>query len=124
MPVHLAIDHKTRFVDVRFDGVIVLKDVEDLCDAIVGQDALPYRKLIDGRTAVGKYDDNDVMALGARLSAYATMGPRGALAMVPADDVSLDLTDRLINLGKNGRPAKAFRSVEEARAWLFAQPEA
>ncbi len=30
MPVHLAIDHKTRFVDVRFDGVIVLKDVEDL----------------------------------------------------------------------------------------------
>ena len=64
------------------------------------------------------------MALGARLAAYATMGPRGALAMVPADDVSLDLTDRLINLGKNGRPAKAFRSVEEARAWLFAQPEA
>ncbi|MDO8975314.1 hypothetical protein, partial [Reyranella sp.] len=104
MPIHFTIDHKTRFVDARFDGVIVLKDVEDFCDAIIGQDALPYRKLIDGRTATGKYDDNDVMALGARLSAYATMGPRGALAMVPADDVSLDLTDRLINLGKNGRP--------------------
>ena len=123
MPTHFTIDHETRFVDVRFDGVIVLKDVEDLCDTIVGQDALPYRKLIDGRTAVGKYDDNDVIALGARLSAYATMGPRGALAMVPADDVSLDLTDRLINLGPNGRPAKAFRSIEEARAWLLAQPE-
>ena len=123
MPAHFTIDHKTRFVDVRFDGVIVLKDVEDLCDTIVGQDALAYRKLIDGRTATGKYDDNDVMALGARLSAYATMGPRGALAMVPADDVSLDLTDRLINLGKNGRPAKAFRSLDEARKWLLAQAE-
>lgn len=124
MPIHFTIDHKTRFVDAKFDGVIVLKDVEDFCDAIVGQSCLPYRKLIDGRTAIGKYDDADVMALGARLSAYATMGPRGALAMVPADDVSLELADRLINLGKDGRPAKAFRSVDEARAWLLAQPEA
>jgi hypothetical protein len=123
MPIHFTIDHKARFVDAKFDGVLVLKDVEDFCDTIVGQDALPYRKLIDGRTATGKYDDNDVMAMGARLSAYATMGPRGALAMVPADSVSLDLTDRLINLGKNGRPARAFRSVEEAREWLLAQSE-
>lgn len=123
MPIHFTIDHKTRFVDAKFDGVLVLRDVEDFCDTIIGQDALPYRKLIDGRTAVGKYDDNDVMAMGARLSAYATMGPRGALAMILADDVSLDLTDRLINLGKNGRPAKAFRSIDEARKWLLEQPE-
>ncbi len=124
MPITFTIDHEARFVDAKFDGVLVLKDVEDFCDAIVGQDALPYRKLIDGRTAVGKYDDNDVMALGARLSAYATMGPRGALAMVPAEGASLELTDRLINLGKDGRPAKAFHSVDEARKWLFAQAEA
>lgn len=123
MPITFTIDHTARFVDAKFDGVLVLKDVEDFCDAIVGQNCLPYRKLIDGRTATGKYDDSDVMAIGARMSAYATMGPRGALAMVPADDVSLDLTDRLINLGKNGRPAKAFHSIDEARKWLFAQPE-
>ena len=124
MPIQFTIDHTTRFVDAKFDGVLVLKDVEDFCDAVVGQGALPYRKLIDGRTATGKYDDNDVMALGARLAAYATIGPRGALAMVPADSVSLELADRIINLGKEGRPAKAFRSVDEARAWLLAQPEA
>lgn len=123
MPIHFTIDHKTRFVDARFDGVLVLKDLEDFSDAVVGQGALPYRKLIDGRTATGKYDDKDVMAMGARMSAYATMGPRGALAIVPSEDVSLDLTDRLINLGKEGRPAKAFRSIDEAREWLFAQPE-
>lgn len=84
---------------------------------------MAYRKLIDGRTAVGRYDDNDVMAMGARMSAYATMGPRGALAMLPADNVSLELTERLINLGKEGRPAKAFRSIDDARTWLFDQPE-
>jgi len=123
MPIHFTIDHKTRFVDAKFDGLLVLKDIEDFSDAVVGQGGLPYRKLIDGRTATGKYDDKDVMALGARLSAYATMGPRGALAMIPADNVSLELTDRVINLGKDGRPAKAFRSIDEARAWLLAQPE-
>jgi hypothetical protein len=123
MPITFTIDHKARFVDAKFDGVLVLKDVEEFCDAVVGQNALPYRKLIDGRTATGKYDDNDVMAMGARLSAYATMGPRGALAMVTADDATLELADRLMNLGKGGRPAKAFRAIDAARKWLFAQPE-
>ena len=124
MPITFTIDHKARFVDAKFDGVLVLKDVEEFCDAVVGQNALPYRKLIDGRTATGKYDDNDVMAMGARLSAYATMGPRGALAMVTADDATLELADRLMNLGKDGRPAKAFRAIDDARKWLLAQPEA
>ena len=123
MPIHFTIDHKTRTVEAKFDGHLVLKDVEDFCDSVIAADALPYRKLIDGRTAHGTYTDADVMALGARLAAYATLGTRGALALVPAPDISLELTHRLINLGKGGRPAEAFRTVPEARKWLAAQPE-
>ena len=124
MPIHFTIDHKTRHVEAKFDGNLVLKDVEDFCDAVVGADALPYRKLIDGRTASGTYTDADVMALGARMAAYATTGKRGALALVPAPDTSLELADRLLNLGKDGRPAKSFLSIDDARKWLAAQPEA
>ena len=124
MPIHFTIDHKTRHVEAKFDGNLVLKDVEDFTDAVVGAGALSYRKLIDGRTATGTYTDADVMALGARMAAYATMGKRGALALVPAPDTSLELADRLLNLGKDGRPAKAFLSIDEARKWLAAQPEA
>lgn len=124
MPIHFTIDHKTRFVDAKFEGQLGLKDIEDFCDAVVGQDGLPYRKLIDGRTAHGTYNDADVMALGARLAAYAEYGPRGALALVPAAEISLELIDRLLNLAKGGRPAKAFRSVDAARKWLAEQPEA
>lgn len=123
MPITFTIDHKTRHVEAKFDGHLVLKDVEDFCDAVVAADALPYRKLIDGRTAYGTYTDADVMALGSRMAAYATLGKRGALAMVPAPDASLELADRLLNLGKDGRPAKAFLSIDEARRWLAAQPE-
>ena len=97
MPIHFTIDHKARHVEAKFDGNLVLKDVEDFCDAVVGADALPYRKLIDGRTASGTYTDADVMALGARMAAYATTGQRGALALVPAPDTSLELADRLLN---------------------------
>jgi hypothetical protein len=123
MPIQFTIDHKTRHVEAKFDGNLVLKDVEDFTDAVVGAGALPYRKLIDGRTATGTYTDADVMAMGARMAAYATMGKRGALAVIPASEKYVELADRLLNLGKEGRPAKAFLSIDEARKWLAAQPE-
>jgi hypothetical protein len=124
MPIQHTIDHKARYVEAKFDGTLVLKDLEDFTDAVVGAGALPYKKLIDARTATGTYTDADVMAMGARLSAYATMGKRGALALIPASQKYMELADRLLNLGKDGRPAKAFLSVDEARKWLAAQPEA
>lgn len=123
MPITFTIDHATRTVEARFDGPLTLADVEEFCDAVVGQDALPYRKLIDGRTATGSYTDADVMALGARLAAYASLGPRGALAIVPVSQTYLELTERLLNLAKDGRPARAFLSIHEARRWLAAQPD-
>lgn len=123
MPIHFTIDHKARYIEATFDGHLVLKDVEAFCDAVVAADGLPYRKLIDGRTATGTYTDADVMAMGARLSAYAAISKRGALALVPAPDTSLELADRILNLGKEERPAKSFLSIDEARAWLAAQPE-
>src|SRR5689334_4451104 len=117
MPIHFTIDHKARYVEAKFDGHLVLKDLEEFSDAVVGQGALPYRKLIDGRTAHGTYTDADVMAMGARLSAYATLGKRGAMALIPAPPFSLELIDRLLNLSKDGRPAKAFLSIDAARKW-------
>jgi hypothetical protein len=123
MPITFTIDHKTRYVEAKFDGHLVLKDVEEFCDAVVAANGLPYRKLIDGRTAFGTYTDADVMALGARLSAYATISRRGALAVVPAPGSDLDLADRILNLGRNEGSGKAFLSIDEARQWLAVQPE-
>ena len=68
MPIQYTIDHEARHVEAKFDGQLVLKDIEEFTDAVVGAGALPYRKLIDGRTAHGTYTDADVMALGARLA--------------------------------------------------------
>ena len=101
MPIHFTIDHDRRFVEARAEGVVGLKDVEDFLDAIVVQGAIPYRKLFDGRTAVPKYNDDDIMLLGARISAYAAnLKPRGALALISGDTESQEIARRFLNLGK------------------------
>ena len=123
MPIRFTIDHAKRFVHARAEGEITLKDIEAFSDAVMIANALPYRKLFDGRGAYGKYDDNDMMMLGARVSAYAAVEKRGALALVPSPEY-FKMATRFINLGKSGRPARAFLDLDEALRWLKAQPEA
>jgi len=126
MPVHFTIDHDKRFVEARAEGETGLEDIENFLDAVVVQGALPYRKLFDGRLAIPKYVDlnNDVMMLGARMSAYASnLEPRGAVAILAPNQEASDLARRFINLAASKRPAKVFLDEDEARAWLAAQPE-
>jgi len=89
---------------------------------VMVENAMPYRKLFDGRGAFGKYDDHDLMMLAARISAYAAVEKRGALAIVPSPDY-FELAARFINLGKSGRPAQVFLDPDEALRWLEAQAE-
>jgi hypothetical protein len=126
VPIHFTIDHDRRIVEARAEGIVGRTDIEDFLDAVVVQNAIPYRKLFDGRKAIPKYVDADVMLIGARISAYAaTMEPRGALALIAGDEESQEIARRFLNLGKpSGRPARVFLSEDEARRWLETQTEA
>ena len=124
MPVHFTIDHDKRHVEARAEGETGLEDIEKFLDAIVLQGALPYRKLFDGRLSIAKYDDHDLMMLGARMSAYASnLEPRGAAAFIVPDEAASDLAKRFINLAKVKHPVRIFLSEDDARKWLAAQPE-
>lgn len=122
MPIRFTIDHAKRFVYARAEGEVTLSDIEGFTDAVMVENALPYRKLFDGRGAFGKYDDNDMMMLGARVSAYASVGKRGALAVVPSPEY-FEMASRFINLGKSDRPARVFLDRDAALRWLESQPE-
>jgi hypothetical protein len=122
MPIQFTIDHATRYVRARAHDHVTLADIEAFGDAVVVADALPYRKLFDGRTAFGKYTDEELMRLAARVSAYASVERRGALAIVPAREY-FELASRFVNLGKSDRPARVFLEVEDAERWLAGQPE-
>ncbi|MCW5737781.1 MAG: hypothetical protein KIS73_26915 [Enhydrobacter sp.] len=120
MPVEFEIDHTERFVQVKAYGVVRLPEILDYFDALVVQDAMPYPKLFDARTAEPDLTDDDVMTLGARVSAYAALEPRGPIAAVAVTKKAGDILQRFMNLGGAPRPMRLFASVEEARSWLKA----
>jgi hypothetical protein len=119
VPVQYDIDHTERFVRVRAYGVVRLSEILDYFDALVLQGAMPYPKLFDAREADPDLTDDDVMILGARVSAYAAMDPRGPVAAVAVTKKAGDILQRFMNLGGAQRPMRLFASVEEARAWLL-----
>jgi hypothetical protein len=118
LPVDYQIDHEKRFVTVRAHGVVVLKEILDYFDALVVQDAMAYPKLFDAREAEPQLSDDDVMVLGARVSAYAAFDPRGPVAAVATGPAASALLQRFMNLGGAQRPMRLFTSVDEARVWL------
>lgn len=122
MPIHFTIDHEKRFVDAKAQGVVTMKDIEAFSDTVVAQNALTYRKLFDASEADGTYDDDDVMTLAARATAYAALAKRGPIALVPRRNLPPDLATRYVNLGKFTGQAQIFPSAEAARKWLESQP--
>ena len=123
MPITWTITKSDRHVSARAQGLVTLQDVEALLDDIVVKDALGYRKLFDARDAKGKYDDKDVLLLGARISAYATLDLTGAAAIVVGSQEQFDAAMRFANIGQARRPVRIFYSPEEARAWLDTDPK-
>jgi hypothetical protein len=124
MPIRFTIDHAKRHVEARAEGETGLADFEDFLDAVVVQGALPYRKLFDSRHAIGRLTDDDIMMLGARMSAYTKgLGPLDAIAFVVAGAAPSSIASRVVNLAAADRPARVFHSEDEARKWLAGQPE-
>ena len=124
MPVRFNIDHAKRYVEAHAEGETGLEDFEQFLDAIVMQGALSYRKLVDSRRAIGRLSDQDIMMLGARMSAYTgNLEPRGPIAFIVATPSPSNLPTRVVNLARADRPAKVFLDEDEARTWLAAQRE-
>jgi len=118
LPVEYVIDHDRRVVTVRAHGAVGLKEILDYLDAIVVQDAMGYPKVFDAREAVPHLSDDDIMVLGARISAYEAFDPRGPIAAIATTAAASAILQRFMNLGNADRPMRLFTSVEEARAWL------
>ncbi|SKA32367.1 hypothetical protein SAMN02745126_05228 [Enhydrobacter aerosaccus] len=118
MPLRVEILHPQKFVHIVAEGPVTLKEMEDHFDTIFLANAMSYAKLFDATRGQPVYDDNDVMTMGARLSAYtATLGS-GPLAVVGKDDTIRATFKRFVNISPSTRPAAFFRTEARARAWL------
>jgi hypothetical protein len=118
LTVEYCIDHEKQFVTVKAHGAVVLKEILDYFDALVVENAMGYPKLFDAREAEPRLSDDDVMVLGARVSAYAAFEPRGPVAAVAMGVQASAILQRFMNLGGAERPMRLFGSIDEARRWL------
>ncbi len=120
MPLTWNISDEDRMVEVVAAGAVGLQDLERYLDTVMVAGALPYAKLLDATKGEVILDENDMMALGARMSVYNGLGPIGPLAIVVASDEARLLARLFITLSASRRPAKIFKTVNGARRWLAA----
>ncbi len=119
MPLKWTISHTDKTVEAVASGHVSLQDIERYLDDVMVSDALPYRKLFDASQASSALADEEMMMLGARLSAYAGLGPLGPIAFVAPPAAALQqkiqlfakvnnfrrlaLVNRLVNLWRTRR---------------------
>lgn len=120
MPLRWKVLHDQKLVHIVAEGVVTRKDLEDHFDALVVEEALEYGKLFDARQAEPVYSDDDVLALGARLSAYTATMKSGPLAVIGGGEMMEGAFRRFVNISPSRRPARLFSSETDARAWLKA----
>ena len=121
MPIKWTISHPDRMVTVQIDGEVTLPEGEAYLDAVVVADAMPYAKLLDCTTMVTHVTDDEMMRLGARMRAYASILKGGPLVFVVTRPEIEDYVRRYINLAGGDRPVKIVKTVDQARDWLKTQ---
>ena len=118
MPLRWEIHHSEKLIHIVAEGPVTLKEMEDHFDALVVADVLSYAKLFDATHADPVYSDDDVMTMGARLSAYTATMASGPLAVVGLSGKVQVAYKRFFNFSPSNRPAALFKTEAEARAWL------
>lgn len=121
MPIQWTISRPTKLVVAVCKGTITRRDIEGYLDAVVVADTLAYRKIFDMTQATADLPDEDMMALGARIRAYATTSVLGPLAIVATTPESYERAHLFAALADAKRPLKIFRELHLARKWLDAQ---
>ena len=117
MPLYWTIDSKAELVIVTAEGDVTRADACAYLDAIEGGGAIAYRKLVDGSAGKLGMDQEELMALGARIRNYHHQ-PVGALAIVMSDD-GREAVGRILGiLASADRPMRLFGSAATARRWL------
>ncbi len=118
MPLKWQIFHEQKLVHIVAEGRVTLPEMEEHFDALAVADVLQYGKLFDATAADPIYTEEDVMAMGARLSAYTATLKSGPLAVIGLSKIARNTFRRFINVSPSKRPAQLFQTEDEARAWL------
>jgi hypothetical protein len=117
MPLQWIIDSRENLVSITAEGSIKYADVDACLDAVVGANALGYRKLVDCAAGFFAMNPEEVMGIVARVRDLHRR-PVGAIALVLPEE-SRETVSRLLGaLAAANRPFRLFKSKAEAARWL------
>ncbi len=119
MPVRCDVFHPDRTAIGVAEGTVDLRDLEGFLDDLEKVGALQYDKVFVATMGEANLSDSDWTVLSQRLATYLDNRALGALAIVGATSGDDSLAAKLAALRSGRRPAKVFRSIHDARQWLF-----
>jgi hypothetical protein len=122
MPIQLQIFHPDRIAVGVGRGDVSLQEYQDFLVQVMEAKVMHYRKLIDITLASSTtMQPEHLLALEARLSAFAGKMPRGPLAIV-VDAPHQENAKMFKALASKDRPVEVFGNIHAARKWLLEQP--
>lgn len=122
MPVHWTISHPSRLVVAVARDEVTVADIEQYFAGVTAGGGISYRKIFEITHTPTALNEENLKALGARISYYAQHGQIGPVAIVAASDESYAQAQIFADAAQVRRPLAIFREMHEARRWLDAQP--
>ena len=120
MPIQTGVDPLKRLLLCSARGTVCVRDFALLARDVIRDRRIDHAKLVDLREAIPAVNARELEALARVMREARPMVERGPLAVVVTED-QLECALLFAKLEVFGRPAKAFTSIREARAWLDAQ---
>lgn len=118
MPLHWTINSQSRLFEVVAEGAVDLAEVNRMLDALIGANALGYRKIFDGSLGDTRMSALDILSIGVRIRALHNGSALGPLAVVVPEDKYVLLSRVLGILAAARRPMRVFKAPDKARKWL------
>jgi hypothetical protein len=100
-------------------GALTAQDLDDFVGELAAASAFRYRKIIDVMTASLRATSEELTAFSKRIQTVLPDGQTGPIAIV-TNEANGPAARLFAQLTEGKRPAGVFRSIREAREWLYA----
>ncbi len=122
MPIKWTISRDDQLVEFHVLPEVELNEIRECFKAMLAENAVPYRKLVDLSFASLAHGAVGIKLMGERMRDVAKTMPVGPVAVVVASELAVDLVEEFNRQGALKRPPKVFYDSKLARAWLMEQP--
>lgn len=123
MPIQLTIYHPDRLVIGRATGDMSFAEFVEFGREIQNAGLVHYRKIVDVIDARPAFSEQEFLTMVQLAREVRADRRRGALAFV-ADPKRGEFAKLFASLDVDGRPARVFRSIHDARRWIAENPPA